>query len=83
MDFKTKVLKVMTAKTESEIDDAIGLFTDKQKDMLIRALLKCCTGAGQIQTDWVKELDDVMHRQSVKPNRADKTFDEFVSEFSG
>ena len=39
MDFGLKALQLLNAKTEQKIEEAIGLFTDKQKDMMLKVLL--------------------------------------------
>ena len=39
MDFGLKALQLLNAKTEQKIEEAIGLFTDKQKDILLKVLL--------------------------------------------
>ena len=35
MDFGLKALQLLNAKTEQKIEEAIGLFQDKQKDMML------------------------------------------------
>lgn len=42
MNFQTKAAKFMCAQTEEEVQEAIDLFTDKQKDMMLKVLLKYC-----------------------------------------
>ena len=40
MNLELKALQLLNAKSEQEIDEAISLFTDKQKDMMLKVLLK-------------------------------------------
>lgn len=42
MNLELKALQFLNAKSEQEIDEAISLFTDKQKDMMLKVLLKYC-----------------------------------------
>ena len=44
MNFGQKAVKLLNAETEQGIEDAISLFTDKQKDMMLKVLLKCYRG---------------------------------------
>ena len=44
MNLELKALQLLNAKSEQEIDEAISLFTDKQKDMMLKVLLKYCRG---------------------------------------
>lgn len=44
MDFQTKAAKFMCAQTEEDMQAAIELFTDNQKDMMLKVLLKYCRG---------------------------------------
>ena len=39
MNFGQKAVKLLNAETEQGIEDAISLFTDKQKDMMLKVLL--------------------------------------------
>ena len=40
MNLGLKAVQLLNAQTEQEVDEAIKLFTDKQKDMLLKVLLK-------------------------------------------
>lgn len=42
MDFQTKAAKFMCAQTEEDVQETITLFTDKQKDMMLKVLQKYC-----------------------------------------
>ena len=44
MNLELKALQLLNAKSEQEIDEAISLFTDNQKDMMLKVLLKYCRG---------------------------------------
>lgn len=44
MNLELKALQLLNAKSEQEIDEAISLFTDKQKDKMLKVLLKYCRG---------------------------------------
>lgn len=44
MNLELKALQLLNAKSEQEIDETISLFTDKQKDMMLKVLLKYCRG---------------------------------------
>lgn len=44
MDFQTKAAKFMCAQTEEDVQETIALFTDKQKDMMLKVLLKYFRG---------------------------------------
>ena len=40
MNLGLKAVRLLNAQTEQEVDEAIKLFTDKQKDMMLKVLLK-------------------------------------------
>lgn len=44
MNFSEKVINLMKAQTDQEIDQAIASFTDLQKVIVLKALLKQCKG---------------------------------------
>lgn len=44
MNSEKKILQFLNAQTEQEIEEVISLFTDKQKDMMLKVLLKCYRG---------------------------------------
>lgn len=57
MNFGLKALQLLNAKTEQEIEDAINLFTDKQKDMMLKVLLKCYRGDATTPEKLLKKID--------------------------
>lgn len=57
MNFGLKALQLLNAKTEQEIEDAINLFTDKQKDMMLKVLLKCYRGDATTPEELLKKID--------------------------
>lgn len=57
MNFGLKAVKLLNAKTEQEIEDAISLFTDKQKDMMLKVLLKCYRGDATTPEELVKKIN--------------------------
>lgn len=56
MNFGQKAVKLLNAKTEQEIEDAISLFTDKQKDMMLKVLLKCYRGDTTTPEELLKKI---------------------------
>ena len=56
MDFGLKALQLLNAKTEQKIEEAIGLFTDKQKDMMLKVLLKCYRGDTTTPEELLKKI---------------------------
>ena len=56
MEFGLKALQFLTAKTEQEIEEAIGLFTDKQKDTMLKVLLKCYRGDTTTPEELLKRI---------------------------
>ncbi len=56
MNFGQKAVKLLNAKTEQEIEDAISLFTDKQKDMMLKVLLKCYRGEATTPEELLKKI---------------------------
>ena len=50
-------MKLLNAKTEQEIEDAISLFTDKQKDMMLKVLLKCYRGEATTPEELLKKIN--------------------------
>lgn len=57
MNFGQKAVKLLNAKTELEIEDAISLFTDKQKDMMLKVLLKCYRGEATTPEELLKKIN--------------------------
>ena len=57
MEFGLKALQFLNAKTEQEIEEAIGLFTDKQKDMMLKVLLKCYRGEATTPEEFLRKMD--------------------------
>ncbi len=57
MNFGQKAVKLLNAKTEQEIEDAISLFTDKQKDMMLKVLLKCYRGEATTPEELLKKIN--------------------------
>lgn len=57
MNFGQKAVKLLNAKTEQEIEDAISLFTDKQKDMMLKVLLKCYRGETTTPEELLKKIN--------------------------
>jgi len=57
MNFGLKAVKLLNAKTEQEIEDAISLFTDKQKDMMLKVLLKCYRGDATTPEELLKKIN--------------------------
>ena len=57
MNFGQKAVKLLNSKTEQEIEDAISLFTDKQKDMMLKVLLKCYRGEATTPEELLKKIN--------------------------
>ena len=57
MNFGQKAVKLLNAKTEQEIEDAISLVTDKQKDMMLKVLLKCYRGEATTPEELLKKIN--------------------------
>ena len=57
MNFGLKAVKLLNAKTEQEIEEAISLFTDKQKDMMLKVLLKCYRGDATTPEELIKKIN--------------------------
>lgn len=57
MNFGLKAVKLLNAKTEQEIEEAISLFTDKQKDMMLKILLKCYRGDATTPEELLKKIN--------------------------
>ena len=57
MNFGLKAVQLLNAKTEQEIEDAISLFTDKQKDMMLKVLLKCYRGEATTPEELLKKIN--------------------------
>lgn len=57
MNYGQKAVKLLNAKTEQEIEDAISLFTDKQKDMMLKVLLKCYRGEATTPEELLKKIN--------------------------
>ena len=57
MNYGLKAVKLLNAKTEQEIEDAISLFTDKQKDMMLKVLLKCYRGEATTPEELLKKIN--------------------------
>lgn len=57
MNFGLKAVKLLNAKTEQEIEEAISLFTDKQKDMMLKVLLKCYRGEATTPEELLKKIN--------------------------
>lgn len=57
MNFGLNVVQLLNAKTEQEIEDAISLFTDKQKDMMLKVLLKCYRGEATTPEELLKKIN--------------------------
>ena len=56
MDFGLKALQLLNAKTDQKIEEALGLFTDKQKDMMLKVLLKCYRGDTTTPEELLKKI---------------------------
>ena len=56
MNFGQKAVQLLNAKTEQEIEDVISLFTDKQKDMMLKVLLKCYRGDTTTPEELLKKI---------------------------
>lgn len=50
-------MKLLNAETEQGIEDAISLFTDKQKDMMLKVLLKCYRGEAITPEELLKKIN--------------------------
>lgn len=57
MNFELKAVQLLNAKTEQEIEEAISLFTDKQKDMMLKVLLKCYRGEATTPEELLKKIN--------------------------
>lgn len=57
MNFGLKAVQLLNAKTEQEIEEAISLFTDKQKDMMLKVLLKCYRGEATTPEELLKKIN--------------------------
>lgn len=57
MNFGLKAVQLLNAKTEQEIEEAISLFTDKQKDMMLKVLLKCYRGEATTPEELLKKTN--------------------------
>lgn len=57
MNFGQKAVKLLDAETEQGIEDAISLFTDKQKDMMLKVLLKCYRGEAITPEELLKKIN--------------------------
>ena len=57
MNFGQKAVKLLNAKTEQGIEDTISLFTDKQKDMMLKVLLKCYRGETTTPEELLKKIN--------------------------
>ena len=57
MNFGLKAVQLLNAKTEQEIEEAISLFTDKQKDMMLKVLLKCYRGEAITPEELLKKIN--------------------------
>ena len=57
MNFGQKAVKLLNAETEQEIEDAISLFTDNQKDMRLIVLLKCYRGEATTPEELLKKIN--------------------------
>ena len=58
MDFQTKAAKFICAQTEEEVQKTIDLFTDKQKDMMLKVLLKYCRGETRMLEKGLERVTD-------------------------
>lgn len=57
MNSEKKILQFLNARTEQEIEKAISLFTDKQKDMMLKVLLKCYRGETTTPEEFLRKMD--------------------------
>mgnify|MGYP007135444607 FL=1 len=57
MNFGHKAVKLLNAETEQGIEDAISIFTDKQKDMMLKVLLKCYRGEAITPEELLKKIN--------------------------
>lgn len=57
MNFGQKAVKLLNAETEQGIEDAISLFTDKQKDMMLKVLLKCYRREAMTSEELLKKIN--------------------------
>ena len=59
MNLELKALQFLNARSEQEIDEAIKLFTDKQKDMMLKVLLKNCRGEETTLEKFLEKVNQV------------------------
>ena len=57
MNSEKKILQFLNARTEQEIEEAISFFTDKQKDMMLKELLKCYRGEATTPEEFLRKMD--------------------------
>lgn len=57
MNLGLKAVRLLNAQTEQEVDEAIKLFTDKQKDMMLKVLLKCYRGEATTPEELLKKIN--------------------------
>ena len=57
MNSEKKILQFLNARTEQEIGEAISLFTDKQKDMMLKVLLICYRGEATTPEEFLRKMD--------------------------
>ena len=53
-------MQLLNAKTEQEIEDVISLFTDKQKDMMLKVLLKCYRREAMTSEELLKKINQYL-----------------------
>ena len=56
INFELKAVQLLNAKTEQKIEEAISLFTDKQKDMMLKVLLKFYRGEATTPEELLKKI---------------------------
>ena len=57
MNLGLKAVRLLNAQTEQEVDEAIKLFTDKQKDMMLKVLLKCYRREAMTSEELLKKIN--------------------------
>lgn len=60
MKFSEKVINLMKAQTDQEIDQAIALFTDLQKDIVLKALLRQGKGKVSDLDAFMKDFEQII-----------------------
>ena len=57
MNLGLKAVRLLNAQTEQEVDEAIKLFTDKQKDMMLKVLLKYYHGEETTPEEFLEKIN--------------------------